>query len=148
MRPQFHHVDAQTRAEQIVRKRATGESYAAEPQAMFDRAKATDGTDEPDHLQTLNKARAEPWTNLHYYHEETSEAYEEYYESLFVHDPGNAPAVVSAMSNDDYLDAISAPRSDPSGRLKKRPMTRKQMKHEGQGSDDSDEPVESDRAAR
>jgi len=30
------------------------------------------------------------------------------------------------MTNEEYLDAISAPRRDPSGRRKKRPLTRKQ----------------------
>lgn len=30
------------------------------------------------------------------------------------------------MTNEEYLDAISAPRKDPSGRKKKRPMTRKE----------------------
>lgn len=31
------------------------------------------------------------------------------------------------MTNETYLDAISAPRVDPSGRKKKRPLTKKQM---------------------
>lgn len=31
------------------------------------------------------------------------------------------------MRNEEYLDAISAPRIDPSGRKKKKPLTKKQM---------------------
>lgn len=31
------------------------------------------------------------------------------------------------MTNEQYLDAISAPRVDPSGRRKKKPLTKKQM---------------------
>jgi len=30
------------------------------------------------------------------------------------------------MTNEEYLDAISAPRNDPGGHRKKRPLTRKQ----------------------
>lgn len=33
----------------------------------------------------------------------------------------------SPMTNEQYLDAISAPRIDPSGRRKKKPLTKKQM---------------------
>jgi len=32
----------------------------------------------------------------------------------------------SSMTNEEYLDAISAPRNDPGGHRKKRPLTRKQ----------------------
>jgi len=32
------------------------------------------------------------------------------------------------MNNEEYLDAISAPRNDPGGRRKKRPLTRKQRR--------------------
>lgn len=45
---------------------------------------------------------------------------------LFVQDPDNAATLKSSMTNEEYLDAISAPRHDPSGRRKKKPLTRKQ----------------------
>jgi len=40
------------------------------------------------------------------------------------------------MTNEEYLDAISAPRHDPSGRRKKRPLTRKQRAAIEQAEDD------------
>lgn len=45
------------------------------------------------------------------------------------------------MTNEEYLDAISAPRHDPSGRSKKKPLTRKQMRviEQDEGSDDEPE---------
>lgn len=40
------------------------------------------------------------------------------------------------MSNESYLDAISAPRVDPSGRKKKRPLTKRQMERIEAAEDD------------
>ena len=47
----------------------------------------------------------------------------------------------SSMTNEEYLDAISAPRHDPSGRSKKKPLTKRQMQviEESEGSDDEPE---------
>lgn len=47
---------------------------------------------------------------------------------LFVQQTANAGRLQSSMNNEEYLDAISAPRHDPGGRRKKRPLTRKQRK--------------------
>jgi len=47
---------------------------------------------------------------------------------LFVQQTANAGRLQSSMNNEEYLDAISAPRNDPGGRRKKRPLTRKQRK--------------------
>lgn len=55
------------------------------------------------------------------------ESYEAYHERLFVPETDNAVRLKSNLTNENYLDAISAPRIDPSGRKKKRPLTKKQM---------------------
>ncbi|KAK5014829.1 hypothetical protein LTR39_002939 [Cryomyces antarcticus] len=44
------------------------------------------------------------------------------------------------MTNEQYLDAISAPRVDPSGRSKKKPLTKKQMAAIDLAEDESDVP--------
>lgn len=66
-----------------------------------------------------------------YWHEpanktQETEAYDAYHEKLFVHDSDNAPRLKSSMTNIEYLEAISAPRVDPSGKRRKPPMTKKQ----------------------
>jgi hypothetical protein len=43
---------------------------------------------------------------------------------MFKQDPFNAPNLISALKNDEYLDAISAPRHDPTRPEKKKMMTR------------------------
>jgi len=43
-----------------------------------------------------------------------------------VDDTANADSLISTMNNEEYLDAISVPRQDPSGRTKKNPLTKKQ----------------------
>ena len=53
-------------------------------------------------------------------------SYDVYREKLFVQQTENATKLKSTMTNEEYLDAISAPRNDPSGRRKKKPLTRKQ----------------------
>lgn len=54
---------------------------------------------------------------------------------MFIDDTKNAAKLKSSMTNEQYLDAISAERHDPSGRSKKKPLTKKQM----QRIEDSDE---------
>jgi DNA-directed RNA polymerase III subunit RPC5 len=66
------------------------------------------------------------------------EAYDAYRETLFLKDPSNTIRLKSAMSNEEYLEAISAPRHDPSGRQKKKPLTKRQ-RQAIELSDDSDE---------
>jgi len=41
-----------------------------------------------------------------------------YHEKLFLRDAQNAPQLKSSLTNEEYLDAISAPRIDAVGRTK------------------------------
>lgn len=76
MRPQFHHIDAQTRLDQLAKKKATagpGDTGQADVQAIFERQAGADAPDhEPNNLKTLQAARAERWTRLIYHHEDVS----------------------------------------------------------------------------
>lgn len=57
-------------------------------------------------------------------------------------DTAAAPKLHSSMTNEQYLDAISAPRIDPSDKnSKKKPLTRRQM-HAVDESEDSDDQAE------
>lgn len=63
-------------------------------------------------------------------------SYETYHDRLFLKQPAEAQPLKSQMTNEAYLDAISAPRVDPSGRKKKRPLTKKQMERIEAAEDD------------
>ncbi|EON61080.1 hypothetical protein W97_00291 [Coniosporium apollinis CBS 100218] len=148
MRPQFHHLDASSHVESAARRR---EREAAEPprdtqpRAVQMSVKQND-TDGPTGITTkdyLQAAQQEPWTKLRYHDEDTDEAYGIYHDKLFIHDTEGASQLKSSMTNEEYLDAISAPRHDPSGRSKKKPLTKKQMQviEESEGSEDDPEEV-------
>lgn len=151
MRPQFHHIDAQSRLDQAAKRRA--ERGPAEPsgsdqaRTIFESIKNVDQS-EPDpseHFSSyLLKAKEEPWTKLRYHDDESDEAFRAHDESLKLAEPQDAEELTSSMTNDDYLDAISAQRTDPSGRRKTKPMTKKQMAQVDLSDDDSDASVEAE----
>ncbi|KAF2754569.1 hypothetical protein EJ05DRAFT_514031 [Pseudovirgaria hyperparasitica] len=143
MRPQFHHVDAASYLEQSNRRREAAENAkAAEPRSVQMSIKSFDG-DNVDMASTkeyLRKAKEDTWTRLKYHDEEHGDAYLEYSEKLFLHkdaDGPDHPKLVSSLNNEQYLEAISAPRVDPSGRTRKKPLTKKEMRNIDD-SDDSD----------
>lgn len=133
MRPQFHHVDAQSQAarNKYWRERDALDAARPEPRVMqhLQVAKNSADGEEFNITQTakyLADAAEEPWTKLNYYDENSEEAYAAYHEKLFLKNTASAPPLKAAMADEQYLDAISAPRADPSGRTKKKPMTKKQ----------------------
>ncbi|EOD48254.1 putative dna-directed rna polymerase iii complex subunit rpc37 protein [Neofusicoccum parvum UCRNP2] len=139
MRPQFHHLDAVRELANANRRRereAVEGARANEPRAVQMTIKNEDG-DSAQSKEFLFRAQEEKWTKLRYYDEETDEAFETYHEKMFVHDTENTAKLKSSMTNEQYLDAISAERHDPSGRSKKKPLTKKQMQRI-EDSEDSD----------
>ncbi|KAF2141909.1 uncharacterized protein K452DRAFT_326929 [Aplosporella prunicola CBS 121167] len=132
MRPQFHHLDAVRDLENASRRRereANEPPRVGEPRAVQMTIKNDygDAADAAQSKEFLFRAQEEKWTKLRYYDEDTDEAFATYHEKLFVEDPEAAPRLRSSLSNEAYLDAISAERSDPSGRSKKKPLTKRQM---------------------
>lgn len=147
MRPQFHHIDALKRVEATARRRAEAASLpppSTEPRAVFESLKPASEQDESSNTNTLattlNKSREERWVDLEYHHEETGEAYDEYYQTLLPDDATGQEQLISDMDNSQYLDAISAERVDPSGRSKKKPMTRHEQQMVDAEEDDPDQP--------
>lgn len=140
MRPQFHHVDAVTHVEKGGTAREA-EDARPPPQArgLVQSYKDNRDTEDPSAAKAKNLmqlALEEPWTKIQYHDEDEIESYDAYHTKLFVQDAGNAAKLKSSMSNEEYLDAISAPRNDPSGRRKKKPLTRKQRTAIELGDDD------------
>lgn len=133
MRPQFHHLDAQSQAarNKFWRERDALDGARAEPRMMQHHQVVKNTTDgeEFNITQTakhLADAAEESWTKLEYHDEDSDEAYFGYHDKLFLTVTADAPQLKAALANEQYLDAISAPRADPSGRSKKKPMTKKQ----------------------
>lgn len=45
---------------------------------------------------------------------------------------------MTTLTNEQYIDAVSAPRTDTSGRIRKKPLTRRQ-RQPSQDSEDSED---------
>jgi len=60
-----------------------------------------------------------------------------YYDKMFLKDTKNAPQLKSAMTDDEYLDAFSAPRIDPT-RMGKKVLMTKPRPESSETSDDDD----------
>ncbi|KAF2083688.1 hypothetical protein K490DRAFT_69574 [Saccharata proteae CBS 121410] len=148
MRPQFHHLDALRDVANAARRKEKEANEAprqGEPRAVQMTIKTEYGADseEAKTKDFLRKAQEEKWTKLRFYDEDTDEAYNTYHEKLFVDDPENAAKLVSSMNNEEYLDAISAERHDPSGHSTKKPLTRRQYQRiqDSEESDDGEDEV-------
>ena len=67
------------------------------------------------------------------------ESYQVYNETLVYQDPENAPHLVSEMTNEQYLDAISCPRIDP---IRQGQKVMAQVEESILGSEDGDENID------
>ncbi|KZF23189.1 hypothetical protein L228DRAFT_106016 [Xylona heveae TC161] len=117
MRPQFHHIDAMVDNERNS-ARSLRESAAprqTEVRAVQMTVKAADGDDMDmgETAKVLRAAQEENWQRLIYHDEDSQESWDKYHENLFLEDLENAPKLETDMTNDEYLDSISAPRVDP-----------------------------------
>lgn len=131
MRPQFHHLDAITHLEQSNRRREAAEgAKPPEARAVHVTVKAADQHDSEaaSTKKFLQVAKEDAWVDLRYHDEDAPEAYAAYHNKLFVDESSVAPKLQSTLNNEQYLEAISAPRQDPSGQTKKKPLTKKQIR--------------------
>lgn len=126
MRPNFHHLDAEEERNRISVARAQAEANGPvhEPVARGltrDKMQAAEkNTVEYRLRQGLLAAQMEPWIKMEYVDDEDDLAYETFNRTLKVEDVSKVPHLKSAMDNDAYLDAISAPKHDSSTRRRKR----------------------------
>ena len=112
MRPQFHHIDAQTELDRGRTRDPT--ARGGEPRSIHMTVKPTaDGEEETTDTmaERIRAVQEEPWRKLKYVDEDSMEAWEDFNESLFVEDVDAVPRLVSSMSASVYLDSISAPRA-------------------------------------
>ncbi|KAI9827201.1 MAG: hypothetical protein M1832_005338 [Thelocarpon impressellum] len=126
LRPQFHHVDAVVEQE---RSSAKGQRELANPprpqeaRAVQMAVKSVDGEDfdMTQTMKTLKEIQEEKWRRMDYADENSNEAWEGY-NRLFVRAPDRVPDLQSAMSNAQYLDAISAPKVEVTAAGKRAPL--------------------------
>lgn len=129
MRPQFHHVDAQMHLESQKNRDTNDNRPPPQARAALQSYKGAQDAEDAKvvHERGLwQRAQEEQWTRLDYYDEDDQESYSAYYEKLFVDNLDEQKKLNASMNNESYLEAISAPRVDPGGRQKKKPLTRKQ----------------------
>jgi len=121
MRPQFHHIDAQTEQERINRPRDPGAvTRVAEARAIHMTVKSTvDGEEDRSDNMGLRIAAAqqEAWRRHRYVDEDSGEAWTAFHEHLFVGPAekeqeelmDKMPKLTSGLDDMDYMDSISAP---------------------------------------
>ncbi|KAF8853732.1 hypothetical protein BDZ45DRAFT_677462 [Acephala macrosclerotiorum] len=143
MRPQFHHIDAQSEADRVGRRAEAGPGRATEARAVHMIVKnAMDGEEESSDTmaQRISTAQAEQWKSHRFVDEMEDEAWKAYEENLFVGARfgiqgegaetsdllANLPTLKSNLDDGEYLDHISAPRDAAKlSRSKKIPKSKK-----------------------
>ncbi|KAL1591411.1 hypothetical protein SLS60_012024 [Paraconiothyrium brasiliense] len=130
LRTQFHHLDAVNQLEAAQRRREKESQDGAkptEPKAFMPTVKKAGGDTAAEITQAFMKAtNSEKWNKLIYHYEDADASYAAFEERLFLAETKDAPKLHSSMSDDQYLDAISAPSSGKSSKKKsshKRPET-------------------------
>ena len=143
MRPQFHHLDAEDHRNRLASSRDHGGNAAdamdgLEPSASSSRPKKEEpqaqalltsyrpqsdlAARESQMRKTLREATEEQWVSLDFVDEEEEEAFKVWEERMFVNDTAEAkcPRLKSAMDNEEFLEAISAPRKGSSSTTRRR----------------------------
>jgi DNA-directed RNA polymerase-3 subunit RPC5 len=149
MRPNFHHLDAEEERARVASQRAQADAAATsgaqgEPVAHSLRQRLVEDSEKQTvewKLKTvLQSAAQEQWIRMEYIDDEDQQAYDAFEEKLKVRDTANVPHLKSDMDDDAFLDAISLPRHDSTGRRRKRTSRRKGVTEvEGEGGDDDDD---------
>lgn len=138
MRPQFHHLDAEDQRTRLANSRASaadGEQRPDPPARGLTRTYKESKEQEQQEKEkpevkmrkALQAAEEEGWVGLEYVDEEDQEAYDKFDEMMFVQDVDGAAQLKSGMDNEQFLDAISAPRHGSPTRRRKRPPRSKEV---------------------
>lgn len=150
MRPQFHHVDAETQREHLLKAKGNQGAAAEGPadvRAINQRVREAPSSNPKGDLEAreaemekaLQDAREEQWVGMLYVDEEDDEAYDAWSERMFVGDTEAADRLRSCMDDEGYLDAISAPgRESPTRRRRRRSRKGREAEEEGLGEDGVD----------
>lgn len=151
MRPQFHHVDAETQRDKLLSSRAAAGDNStapssAEVRAVNQRLRDAPSANPKGELEAreaemdkaLQDAREEQWTNMRFVDEDEEEAYEVWEERMFVGDTDGVERLKSVMDNDRYLDAISAPGRESPTRKRRRARAKKSSVEDGEEERDEE----------
>ncbi|MCJ1403513.1 hypothetical protein MMC11_006736 [Xylographa trunciseda] len=142
--PQFHHLDAMTdneRASTRALREAENPPPETEARAVNMAVKSNDN-EELDMGQVAKELRdidEEPWQELEWIDEDDARAFETYEEELILDKELQSTQLVSAMTKQQYLDALSAPRVDPTKQGKKVMMNRPHSDNESSDEATGDE---------
>ncbi|KUJ16275.1 uncharacterized protein LY89DRAFT_782563 [Mollisia scopiformis] len=151
MRPQFHHIDAQSEQDRYGRPGQQGRP--AEARAVHMMVKSNiDGEEETTDTmaQRITAAQSEQWKSHKFIDEDEEIAWAAYHKSLFVGAEygvedrsevlAQLPKLLSALDDEEYLDFISAPR-DAAKLSRSKKITRSKK---GKEKETAAGPVESD----
>ena len=158
MRPQFHHIDAESEQARAAASRAMGvpQRAPAEARAVHMTVKSNvDG--EEDSTDTMGAritaVQTELWKTHQFIDEDTTEAWDSFQENMFVaselriEDSGELqdkmPKLKTALSNLEYMDTISAP-SNLAKLSRSKTRKSKDGKGKGKGKKEGEAAEESD----
>ncbi len=110
MRPQFHHIDADTEMQRLAKPRAEQAPRAATGVHMTVKTLG-EGAEVETMAERIRKAQEEKWRKMKYNDDESGVAWETF-EELFVQDTDAVPMLASGITDEVYLDKISAPRDE------------------------------------
>ena len=135
LRPKLDHVDAFNDIAKYGAKFQSGAdnpTEETEARAVNVAIKSSEGEElgKSDVAKILKQVQEEPWQRFNYVDSEvqqsshitflamanitqTAQAWEAYHANLFHQDPKNAPKLFTTINNQQWLDALSAPRIDP-----------------------------------
>lgn len=158
MRPQFHHVDAETQREMLLKVKGNagaGEDGAQDVRALNQRVREAPSSNpkgdlearEAEMQKALQDAREEEWVPLRYVDEDEQDAFDMWNDRMFVGETEGAQRLQSCMDDEGYLDAISAPgRESPTRRRRRRSRKEREAEaeEEGEGDDEAEKDVAMD----
>ncbi|KAI9730353.1 MAG: hypothetical protein M1834_005863 [Cirrosporium novae-zelandiae] len=137
--PQLHHIDALAEGERLMRPTGGANEAGAEARAVnvtlarpSDKGKGR--TAETEVTRTLKAVQEEKWEYFRWVDTEHPDTWGKYFETMFAPNSNEANVLKANMTKEEWLDAFSAPRMDPTRRGEKPNMRRR-----GEYSDDDDE---------
>lgn len=113
----FHHLDAAVHLD-IVANRKKPSGAAQEPKSILNPTTA-EATQEA--AKFYKEAAQEPWEKLRYANQDTGESWTCFNERMYFHDVDNSIQLVSNMTNEEYVESISAKKGGRKSTMLEKP---------------------------
>ncbi|KAL1972882.1 hypothetical protein VTN31DRAFT_6424 [Thermomyces dupontii] len=119
LRPQLHHVDAVEEASRMraarSKKDVDDEAAPTEARVVDVKVKSAEGGESilGGNLDLLRQMQEERWETYEWVDAETEDAWFAYENYMIHHEPETLPQLETLIDEEEYLDAMSAPRIDP-----------------------------------